>query len=36
MIPLIRREAVEKRHWIEDGDVLDILAVAESTPGPLR
>lgn len=35
MIPLIRREAVEKRHWIEDGDVLDILAVAESTPGPI-
>lgn len=36
MIPLIQREAVEKRGWIEDRDVLDILAVAESTPGPHR
>ena len=35
MIPLIQREAVEKRGWIEDRDVLDILAVAESTPGPI-
>lgn len=36
MIPLIQREAVEKRGWIEDRDVLDILAVAESHPRPHR
>lgn len=35
MIPLIRREAVEKQGWISDDDVLEIIAVAESTPGPI-
>lgn len=35
MIPLIEREAVEKKHWITDEDVLDIVAIAESTPGPV-
>jgi len=35
MIPLIQKEVVEKRHWIEDGDILDIVAIAESTPGPI-
>jgi chromate transporter len=35
MIPLIQKEAVEKRHWIRDEDILDIVAIAESTPGPI-
>lgn len=35
MIPLIRREIVEKRHWLTDDDILEIIAVAESTPGPI-
>jgi chromate transporter len=35
MIPLIQREIVHKRHWIEDSDILDIIAIAESTPGPI-
>ena len=35
MIPLIQKEAVEKRKWIEDKDILDIIAIAESTPGPI-
>jgi len=35
MIPLIQKEAVEHRHWISDRDVLDIVAIAESTPGPI-
>lgn len=35
MIPLIQREAVERRHWISDSELLDILAIAESTPGPI-
>lgn len=35
MIPLIQKEAVEKNHWISDSDVLDIIAIAESTPGPI-
>lgn len=35
MIPLIQREVVEKRRWMEQGDILDIVAIAESTPGPI-
>ncbi len=35
MIPLIQRETIEKRHWIESDEFLDILAIAESTPGPI-
>lgn len=35
MIPLIQKEIVEKRRWVEEGDILDIVAIAESTPGPI-
>ena len=35
MIPLITKETVEKRKWISDGDILEIVAIAESTPGPI-
>ena len=35
MIPLIQREAVEKHKWVTDEDILDIIAIAESTPGPI-
>jgi len=35
MIPLISREVVEKYGWISDDDILDIIAIAESTPGPI-
>ena len=35
MIPLVQREAVEKRRWISDADILEIVAIAESTPGPI-
>ena len=35
MIPLIQREAGEKQHWITDDDLTEILAIAESTPGPI-
>ena len=35
MIPLIQNEAVEKRHWVTDEDILDVIAIAESTPGPI-
>lgn len=33
MIPLIQRETVETHRWIDDRDLLDMLAIAESTPG---
>ena len=35
MIPLIQTETVEKRGWISDEDILEIVAIAESTPGPI-
>lgn len=35
MIPLIQKEMTEKHKWITDEDILDIIAIAESTPGPI-
>ncbi|MCB5245698.1 MAG: chromate transporter [Candidatus Cloacimonadaceae bacterium] len=35
MIPLIRREVVEKHHWINDETFMDGLAAAQSCPGPI-
>lgn len=35
MIPLIEREVVEKNGWIEKSDFLDLLAIAQSSPGVL-
>ena len=35
MIPLIQKETVEKKKWITDDDILEIIAIAASTPGPI-
>lgn len=35
MIPLIQKEVVEKNKWVTDDDILEIIAIAESTPGPI-
>jgi len=35
MVPLIEREVAERRGWITSQDMLDIIAIAESTPGPI-
>lgn len=35
MISLIQRDVVERRRWITQEDLLEIIAVAESTPGPI-
>ncbi len=35
MIPLIQKEVVERKKWITDDDILEIIAIAESTPGPI-
>ena len=35
MIPLIQREVIEKNRWIDKKDFLDMLVLAQSTPGPI-
>lgn len=35
MIPLIEKEVADKRKWIKSSEILDILAISESTPGPI-
>lgn len=35
MIPLIQKEVVDNKKWVSDEDILDIVAIAESTPGPI-
>lgn len=35
MIPLIKEEVVTRKKWISSEDVLDVVAIAESTPGPI-
>ena len=35
MIPLIQREMVNNKKWINEKDILDIVAISESTPGPI-
>ena len=35
MIPLIQREVIEKNRWIDEKDFLDMLVLAQSTPGPI-
>ncbi len=35
MIPLIEKETVENKKWVSREDLLDVIAIAESTPGPI-
>lgn len=35
MLAIIRDEFVEKRDWISDDELLQVYAIAESTPGPV-
>lgn len=35
MIAIIESELVEKKKWIEKNEFLDVIAIAESTPGPI-
>ena len=35
MIPLIRNEVVVKRNWLDDDQFMDMLAIAQSMPGPV-
>lgn len=35
MIPLIQREVVNRKKWLEEGEFIDMLAIAQSVPGPV-
>jgi len=35
MMPIMRKEVVEKKEWADDDDILKILIISESTPGVL-
>lgn len=35
MIPLIKEKFVENKAWLSESEFLDILAIAESSPGPI-
>ncbi len=35
MIPLIQREVISTRGWIEEREFLDLLTLAQSVPGPI-
>ena len=35
MMPIMRREVVERKQWANDDDILKILIISESTPGVL-
>ncbi len=35
MIPMIQKETVENKKWLSNEDILDIVAIAETTPGPI-
>ena len=33
MLPLIQREVVDKRHWIDEAEFLNMIALAQAAPG---
>ena len=35
MVAVLQKELVERKKWIEQEEFLDIIAIAESTPGPI-
>lgn len=35
MIPIIKEEVVAKKNWIKDEDFIDIISIAQSSPGPI-
>ena len=35
MVPLIRKELVSRKSWMEDAEFVDLLAIAQSAPGPI-
>ena len=35
IIPLMRRKFVEELHWIEEQEMMDLTAIAQSSPGAI-
>lgn len=35
MIPLIQKEVVDNKKWLTEKDISDVIAIAETTPGPI-
>ena len=35
MIPLIQKEVVNRKKWLDDEEFMDMLAIAQSVPGPI-
>lgn len=35
IVPLMRQKFVEKLHWIDEKEMLDLIAIAQSSPGPI-
>lgn len=35
MLPFIKEKIVDKRKWISEQDLLDIITISETTPGPI-
>ena len=35
MIPIIEKEVVDKKQWMDHGEFLEMIAIAQSLPGPI-
>ncbi len=35
IVSLMKKKVVEERHWLEEEEMLDITAIAQSSPGPI-
>lgn len=35
MIPIIERETAQRHKWIQESDLINVVAISESTPGPI-
>lgn len=35
IVPLLRRKFVEELHWLEEEEILDLVAIAQSSPGAI-
>lgn len=35
IVPLMRKTFVDKLHWIEEDEMMDLIAIAQSAPGPI-